>query len=148
MQLTLNDSTITFDVPADEAFKIRLTGNTRDGELFMRTSRVIRPQAAIIRAQVLEDMQTVKRGKISYLRALIDHMADKDMIFTVQGSSSTPGVFLTMRRSVRVRKGRSGFIPVFVVTRLSVPAGTVAKLKISAKSQDVNINLLAKVMVI
>jgi hypothetical protein len=146
--LMLNDSTITFDLPADETFKLRLTGNIRDVERFMRTSRVIRPQAAIIRAQILEDLQTIKRGKISYFRALIDHMADEDMVFTVTGSSPTPGVFLTMRRSVRVRKSRPGFIPVFVVTRLSVPAGTVAKIQITAKSGDVSINLLSNLMVI
>lgn len=78
---------------------------------------------------------------------MLDYASEKPRTFRIVGYSLTRGLKLTMRRTVRVTKSRSGFIPVFIVTRFKVPVGTVARIHITAKSNDVRTHLLASVMV-
>ncbi|KAK3736430.1 hypothetical protein QZH41_014496, partial [Actinostola sp. cb2023] len=145
--LTLDDDEVSFDLPVTSSFRIRLTGNTTDGDRFMRTSPNIRSLTAVIRIQILQDLLNIKRGRISYFRAMIDYASAEPRLFKLVGSSFTRGIKLTMRRTVRVTRSRPGYIPVFVVTRYKVPVGTVAKIQITAKSSDVSINLLASLIV-
>lgn len=124
-----------------------LTGRTVDGDKFMRTSVTIRPLSVILRTQILHDLMNIKRGRISYFRAMIDSSSEKPRVFRLVGSSFTRGIKLTMRRTVRVTKSRPGYIPVFVVTRFKVPVGTVARIQITAISNDVTVNLIESLMV-
>lgn len=70
--LTMKGVTTSFDLPSAGAFKIRLSGKTHTGAAFQRTSREIRPQAAIIRTQFDQGLLKVRPAIVTPLRVAID----------------------------------------------------------------------------
>lgn len=113
----------------------------------MRTSVNIRSLPVILRTQILNDLMNIKRGRISYFRAMIDSSSEQPRVFRLVGFSFTRGIKLTMRRTVRVTRTRPGYIPVYVVTKYKVPVSTVAKIQIIAIGRDITVNLLETLMV-
>jgi len=147
LPLDLTNSEAIFTLPGTNSFRLRLNGQTLHGDQFMRTSVNLKSSPVILRTQILHDVMNIRRGRISYFRAMIDSSSEQPRDFRLVGISFTQGIKLTMRRRIRVRKSRPGYIPVYVVTRNKVPVGTVAKIQIIAIGHDVTAQLIEWLLV-
>lgn len=145
--LTMNGNTASFDLPSAKSFKIRLTGKTLTGAAFQRTSREIRPQAAIIRTQLDQSLLKIRPAVATPLRIAIDYLGSESKTFNLKVTVIPSSVNIWTRSSVTATNAGPTEFSVDLTTLSSAPLGSVVKVYVQAKSGDVELNNVAYLMV-